>query len=208
MSEHVNNVNQALGYSLEQEFHIALTDRLGKKDDTVIAIFDLDHLNEVNSDFGREEGDRVIIESARHIESRLKPGDEIYRRGGDEFAVIFADGTAKEIAFLRANDICASLSVVRADGKPMMLSAGVASAPDDAETSDELARKAVSAFIRAKNAGGACVCLARDEKLVPKTTHYTTDQLSRLTKAAARAGVSEAILLREALDMLLKKYDI
>ena len=47
-----------------------------------------------------------------------------------------------------------------------------------------------------------------EEKMVPKTSHYTRDQLQRLGKLSKREGVGEAILLREALDMLLKKYDI
>ena len=44
--------------------------------------------------------------------------------------------------------------------------------------------------------------------MVPKTSHYTQDQLQRLSKAAKQEGIGEAILLREALDMLLKKYDV
>ena len=44
--------------------------------------------------------------------------------------------------------------------------------------------------------------------MIPKTSHYTQDQLQRLTELSKREGVGEAILLREALDMLFKKYDI
>lgn len=43
--------------------------------------------------------------------------------------------------------------------------------------------------------------------MVPKTSHYTSEQLKRLTVLAKREGIGEAILLREALDMLLKKYE-
>ena len=42
--------------------------------------------------------------------------------------------------------------------------------------------------------------------MVPKTSHYTSDQLKRLSALSKREGIGEAILLREALDMLLKKY--
>ena len=44
--------------------------------------------------------------------------------------------------------------------------------------------------------------------MIPKTSHYTQDQLQRLSKLAAREGIGEAFLLREALDLLLKKYDV
>ena len=45
-------------------------------------------------------------------------------------------------------------------------------------------------------------------KMVPKTSHYTQDQLKRLNLLSKREGIGEAILLREAMDMLLKKYDV
>lgn len=48
----------------------------------------------------------------------------------------------------------------------------------------------------------------REEKMIPKTSHYTQEQLQRLGKLSKLEGIGEAILLREALDMLLKKYDV
>ena len=77
---------------------------------------------------------------------------------------------------------------------------------DDASRYQELMRKAESAMYRAKYAGHNKVALAREEKMVPKTSHYTSDQLKRLSALSKREGIGEAILLREALDMLLKKY--
>ncbi len=61
-------------------------------------------------------------------------------------------------------------------------------------------------MMRAKMTGRKKVYLAREEKMVPKTSHYTQAQLQSLTKLSKREGIGEAILLREALDMLLKKY--
>jgi len=43
--------------------------------------------------------------------------------------------------------------------------------------------------------------------MVTKTSHYTHEQLERLSKLAKEEGVGEVVLLREALDDLLKKYD-
>ena len=86
------------------------------------------------------------------------------------------------------------------------ISIGVATYPDDAATHQEVARKADDALFRAKTAGRNRVALAREEKKVPKTSHYTQGQLDRLSALASKEGVGEAELIREALDGLLKKY--
>ena len=93
-------------------------------------------------------------------------------------------------------------------GEILILSVGMATAFEDASRCAELVRKADGALFRAKVAGGNKVAMAKEEKMVPKTSHFTQDQLQRLAKLAKREGVGEAILLREAVDLLLKKYDI
>jgi len=51
------------------------------------------------------------------------------------------------------------------------------------------------------------VCLAREEKMVTKTSHYQQGQLLGLRRLAEREGIGEAVLLREALNDLLRKYN-
>ena len=85
---------------------------------------------------------------------------------------------------------------------------GIATAPEDGMRVSELMRRAQSAMYRGKLTGRSRVCLAREEKMVTKTSHYTAEQLQQLTKLSKREGIGEAVLLREALDALLQKYDI
>ena len=94
------------------------------------------------------------------------------------------------------------------DGERQTITIGMATAFEDASRCAELIRKADGALFRAKVAGGNRVAMAKEEKMVPKTSHFTQDQLQRLAKLAKREGVGEAILLREAVDLLLKKYDV
>jgi predicted DNA-binding protein len=61
---------------------------------------------------------------------------------------------------------------------------------------------------RSKAAGRSKVSLAREERMVTKTSHYTQGQLDRLSNLAKREGLGEAVLLREAMDDLLRKYSL
>jgi predicted signal transduction protein with EAL and GGDEF domain len=86
------------------------------------------------------------------------------------------------------------------------ISGGVASYPADSSEPAELVRKADEALYRAKQTGRNRICLPASGQMVTKTSHYTQTQLERLSAAARRLDRSEAFLLREALDDLLRKY--
>lgn len=172
-----------------------------------IALIDCDKFDHINHDFGPDEGDRILIEAGRFVQNSLPEGAKVYRIGGDEFGLLFRGAMEREEIFLFLNDLKNSYSVQTPDGERQTITIGLATAFEDASRVPELIRKADSALFRAKAAGGNRVALAKEEKMVPKTSHYTQDQLQRLSRVAKQEGVGEAILLREALDMLLKKYD-
>lgn len=206
-------VSDALGFPDGDQFEqdlteILLSDAEASGEIVVIALCDSDHFDHINKDFGCAEGDRVLIETGRHIRASV-PGDaRVYRIGGDEFGIIFRGNLEREDIFLILNEMKNTLHVSTPDGVRQSITVGMATAFQDASRTPELIRKADSAVFRGKAAGGNRVAMAREEKMVPKTSHYTQDQLQRLARAAKQEGVGEAILLREALDMLLKKYDV
>ena len=209
MENRPNPVNEALCFPLAHDFEQAVTSFMEAHPDgdgeLVIAVTDLDCFMRINTTFGNEAGDRVLIDTGRYLAENLPEGATIYRTSGDEFSIIFT-GMEKEDVFLFMEQKRAAYKVSAPDGEPMTICIGIAAAFDDASRYQELMRKAESAMFRAKYAGRNKVALAREEKMVPKTSHYTSDQLKRLTALAKREGIGEAILLREALDMLLKKY--
>ena len=173
-----------------------------------IALIDCDSFDHINKDFGREEGDRVLIEAGKYIRDSLPEGAKVYRIGGDEFGILFRGTLEREEIFLLLNDLKNNYAVQTPDGVKQTITVGMATAFEDANRCAELIRKADGALFRAKTAGGNKVSMAKEEKMVPKTSHFTQDQLQRLAKLAKREGVGEAILLREGLDLLLKKHDI
>jgi diguanylate cyclase (GGDEF)-like protein len=174
-----------------------------------LAFYDIDRFLEVNETNGHDAGDTVLKTIATHIERRLPTKDAcVCRLGGDEFAVLMP-GTEKEQAFLALELARSEIESAEALAhiKPAAtVSIGIATYPDDGGTRQELIRKADDALYRAKITGRNKVALAREEKKVPKTSHYTQGQLERLSALSKKEGVGEAELLREALDDLLKKY--
>ena len=209
----VSAVNDALqfptGDTFEEELNAILNSDVEASGEIVaIALIDCDKFDHINKDFGIGEGDRVLIEAGKYIRDNLPEGAKVYRIGGDEFAILFRGIMEREEIFLYLNDLKNHYAVQTPDGQRQTITVGMATAFEDASRCVELIRKADGALFRAKVSGGNKVSMAKEEKMVPKTSHFTQDQLQRLAKLAKREGVGEAILLREGLDLLLKKYDI
>ena len=177
-----------------------------------LALFDVDRFYTINETYGHGGGDQVLIAVAEII--RQHAGEAlVFRNGGDEFAVVFP-GLEREQAFLAMEQIRRMIETTRittTEGETiekMTISGGVAAFPVDGRTQVELVRKADQALYRAKVAGRNQIRLAFEEKMVPKTAHFTQTQLERLAEQAAKLKTSEADLLREALDDLLTKYGV
>ncbi len=207
-----NAVNEALQFPTGDDFEADLTaildgDYEQSGETVVIALVDFDEFMHINKDFSIEAGDQVLIDTGRYIKAHVPADTTVYRIGGDEFAVIFRGNTEREDIFLLLNDLKNGFDVKTPDGASHTLTIGMATAGIDANRYAELVRKADSALYRAKVAGRNKVAMAREDKMIPKTSHYTQEQLQRLSKLSREEGIGEAILLREALDMLLKKYD-
>ena len=178
-----------------------------------LALIDVDHFLHINEEHGHVAGDHILVGVADIIRERTPDTALGARYGGDEFAVMLP-GFEREQAFLLLEQVRLELAgrefntpqgkVIR--GVP--ISGGVASFPVDGRTGVELIRKADHALYRAKYAGRSQIRLAFEERMVPKTSHYTQVQLERLARLAAEHKVSEADLLREAMDDLLTKYGV
>jgi diguanylate cyclase (GGDEF)-like protein len=85
--------------ALEEKL-LALPDRFA------IAMVDVDHFKRVNDDHGHDTGDQVLRMIAAHL-AHVGNGARAYRYGGEEFAVVFPDRSAREavpeLEALRAN---------------------------------------------------------------------------------------------------------
>lgn len=180
-----------------------------KMEDISLAMVDIDRFSSINKEYGHETGDEVIRAVADHLIKSTPEYAQIYRYSGDEFAVLLPN-TEKEKVFLIMEKLRESFRFqgkVKDNQPHVSLSIGISSSPEDGGRITEIVRKAEGALFRAKKAGRNKVCLSREEKMITKTSHYTYEQLQRLSELARKEGLGEAVLLREALDDLLKKYD-
>ncbi len=177
-----------------------------------LAFFDIDRFLQANETYGQAGGDAILKTIAEVAGQIIGARGQLSRYGGDEFACLF-ENTEREQAFLVMEGVRAAVEALdRFSNGDMIIDAkvtitgGVAAYPIDGSDENELFRKADGALYRAKNTGRNKFVLAVEERLIPKTAHFTQTQLERLSELAVEQGVSEAVLLREALDDLLVKY--
>ncbi|MBI4016428.1 MAG: GGDEF domain-containing protein [Candidatus Aenigmarchaeota archaeon] len=135
-------------------------ERRGKKVRFALAILDIDYFKRVNDALGHQTGDFVLKKVVGVVKNSLRKGDELFRYGGEEFALIFP----MEIKTTIENivKVCERLRLnVENDPKPadwpreitVTVSLGVAVFPDNANDAKNLIRMADEAVYTAKNTG-------------------------------------------------------
>ena len=197
--------------AFEDSFAAALDQAKATQSSLSLALLDIDSFLQINKQVGHAGGD-VVLKAVAEVLRQVGDDVLIARYGGDEFAVLFPN-TEREQAFLKLERVRAEVEsrTSFSDGAAtvdirLTLSAGIAAFPIDGNDANELMRKADGADYRAKVSGRNKIVLSYEERMAPKTSHFTLTQLERLAALAKEQGVGEAVLLREALDDLLVKY--
>jgi diguanylate cyclase (GGDEF)-like protein len=122
---------------------------------TALLFLDLDGFKAVNDRFGHGAGDEVLKIVAARLRGRVRQQDILARYGGDEFALVLHPVANREAAEVCARRILEGLSEpvsLRGQGAKIALTAslGLAIAPEDASTSDELVALADQRMYEAK----------------------------------------------------------
>jgi diguanylate cyclase (GGDEF)-like protein len=150
------------------EFIKELPQTLGDGDlEVCFGLFDVNHFKAINDSYGHTTGDQVLKVIAGRLRAVLRRNEQLFRIGGDEFAVILVD--CDEATGLRTAERCHE-KIVGFDfaklgiREPLRISAGLASARiDDVEDLQTLLWKADVAMFRAKRPGHANVVMFSEE---------------------------------------------
>ena len=207
-----SNTDQLTGLlnraAFEAEFETLMETAVEGGQPLSLAFLDIDHFLQINEIYTHAGGDQVLATSARIVQEQAGENTLIARYGGDEFALLFPN-TEREQAFLILERIRAKVDAQETFGDistHITITGGISAYPIDGSSESEILRKADQALYRAKKTGRNTLRLAYEEKMAPKTAHFTLTQLERLSQLAKEEGLGEAVLLREALDDLLLKY--
>lgn len=129
---------------------------LNKKEPCALVMLDIDDFKRVNDTMGHETGDALLIQTADRMRRAVqKNGCAIARLGGDEFLGIMENGDRREL-----EEWCRQILALF--DEPFLLldrrvsmtaSMGVACAPRDSDSADQLLAYADTAMYSVKNSG-------------------------------------------------------
>jgi diguanylate cyclase (GGDEF)-like protein len=133
----------------------ALTTCAGDSRRVAVLMLDLDGFKSINDVHGHLVGDQVLAEFARRIGTACRSAT-VARVGGDEFAVVLPNVASLDEPAGLARRITAALAepfTIAGSETALGVCIGVAVAPDDGTSADDLMRRADLALYRAKAEG-------------------------------------------------------
>jgi diguanylate cyclase (GGDEF)-like protein len=144
--DHLTGLNNRR--SFRTELKLALRHARNRNLDLVVAFVDIDNFKAVNDGFGHSAGDRLLTKFSEVL-SGGRADDDVFRIGGDEFAMILpeTDEQAAAVALERLR------SEVESTVLPVTMSTGIAAITLDVADIDGLCERADIALYEAKRSG-------------------------------------------------------
>jgi diguanylate cyclase (GGDEF)-like protein len=156
---------EAVGYdrSLNDQLtglgnRVALIETLEQQAGTLkqcaFAILDIDRFKAIHASLGDAGGDKILVQVAERLKTRFGTNAQLFRVGGDSFAILFAQRPREPAAI--GDELVTGLSAAfKVDNRTVFAPASVGiTAGTDAEDPLDLIRNAELALIEAKRQGG------------------------------------------------------
>ncbi len=143
-----------------------------------VALCDVDHFKAYNDCLGHMSGDQALRAISGAVAGSVRPGDRVYRFGGEELLLILDDVTEQDAIAIaqRVRLAVKKLAIDHPRGVDGVLTASLGLAVGDQEFGSLLGR-ADAALYQAKRAGRNCVwAAAADEVPVDGRRHGATEE--------------------------------
>lgn len=136
-----------------------------------LIMLDIDDFKGYNDNYGHQAGDEILKCLARQINESCRASDLVARYGGEEFSIILPE-TDKEGAVIMARRLLKKIAdlPIEYDGLThnVTVSMGVASFPEDCDSTKDLIMLADSALYESKNNGKNRVTITPDRDKDPQ----------------------------------------
>lgn len=142
----------------------------GSEQSVSLMMIDIDHFKAINDSHGHPRGDEIIRTVAETIMATKRDTDELFRYGGEEFALLSLETSSGAKALAERIRGAVASSRYPNLNQRVTISIGVASFPQHASGFPELVDRADVALYEAKALGRDRVIEARESSHTPDTT--------------------------------------
>lgn len=133
-----------------------LTSKSSKNESTV-AVIDIDYFKKINDSFGHDCGDRVLVRLAAQLRAAFRDTDLICRYGGEEFIVLLAgagiSNSKKKLDMFRENIASLPFETCEGESINITISIGLTAIPANARYIETALNSADKALYDAKQSG-------------------------------------------------------
>jgi cyclic di-GMP phosphodiesterase len=192
--------------AFDEHAEVSLTRARVARGQVSLVLFDLDDFKQINDRDGHLVGDEVLREVGRVLMRVVRADDEVFRIGGEEFAVVIGGGPDEAVEVARR----VQSAFAEQQRGPLLptVSVGIATFPLNADTAVDLLRKADVALYAAKFAGKNRVQIFKGESEAgPEVPERPSATHSRLEERGLRLLVVDddpalRILLRTTFEVV------
>ena len=133
-----------------------------------LILFDIDHFKGINDSYGHAAGDQVLRLLVDTVKARIRVLDELFRYGGEEFAILLPDTSIDDAGTLAQNitDMVAKVRAIAAG--QVTISCGVGELQED-ESAERWIERCDYALYEAKRGGRGRIAIAPQELPAPSS---------------------------------------